>query len=68
MPDCCSQAKTRVDMVHMVHMYMVHMNRPTQVAAKGWECLFGRRMTLVALTTNAGRARGRPRLGKMAVA
>ena len=35
---------------------MVHAQAPAQVAGKGSECLFGRRMTLVAQTANAGRA------------
>ena len=51
MHDCCLPAKTRVDMVQMVHA-----QAPAQVAGKGSECLFGRRMTLVAQTANAGRA------------
>ena len=37
----------------MVH---IHAHAHAQVAAKGSECLFGRCMTLVAQTANAGRA------------
>ena len=48
--DCCLQTKTRIDMVH------IHAHAHAQVAAKGSECLFGRCMTLVAQTANAGRA------------